>query len=164
MPFVRKVPGFSAPGASQSDGLRDVDTRLGTSTGAGGGAPLPPRGGSGPRSPAITSGPHMIATRPGLSGVGSRWNAFGSTSATLSPAFQVRLSSTYEPATGTSFTGSPFTVTLNPSPAHRGRRSAIVKVFGVAGVTVKVAASPSGNVVSMASLTPASAQLTVDGT
>src|SRR5262245_11836929 len=164
MPFVRKVPGLSATGVNQSDGLRDVETRVGTSTGAGGGAPRPPRGGSGPRSPAITSGPHMIATRPGLSGVASRWNALGSTSATASPAFHVRVISTYDPATGRFFTASPFTFTLNPSPAHSGRRSAIVNAFGADGVTVSVAASPSGNVVSIASLTPASVQVTVDGT
>src|SRR6266540_2171709 len=122
-------------------------------------APPPPlprsRGRSAPRSPASTSGPHITAVRRGLSDNGSKESAFGNTTLTVSPLFQVRFNSTKElalrdggplwlrrnpprpPAASlrpglmtSSLTVSSLTLTAKPSPAQYGRRNAIVNCFG----------------------------------
>jgi hypothetical protein len=90
-------------------------------------------------------------------------SAFGSVRRTSSPLFHVRVSSTYEPGFGTSFTALPLSRTTKPSAAQDGRRSARVNVFGARTVSTSAADSPSGNVVAMSSVTPASAHFAVEG-
>src|SRR5262249_17191306 len=159
--------GLSAAGLIQSVGFALVVTMTGTSTAIGVCPPRPaPRAGSGPRSPASTSGPHMMATRRESFASGSRGSVLGITSSIGSPDFHARFSSTYAPGPGTDeepATGDPLTLTMNPSPAHCGRRSATVNVFGAASVSVIFAVSPSGKVVSIASLTFSADHSAVDG-
>src|ERR1051325_8501857 len=117
---------------------------------------------SSPRSAASTSGPHINAARLRLSGNPSTRNVFGNDSDTVSPVLHVRFNSTYDPGAGKFATAFPFTDTTKPSPAHDGRRSKNVNVFGLRSGSFNVAASPSGNVVSI--VTVALCQLAVEGT
>src|SRR5262249_40287771 len=90
-------------------------------------------------------------------------SALGNVIATVSPLCQRRFSSTYDPGLGTSLIASPFTLTTNPSPAHHGRRIASVHCFGASQANLSAAVSPSGNVVSITTVTPADFHCAVDG-
>src|SRR5262245_5137651 len=130
----------------------------------------------------------MIATRRGSFASGSSRSAFGIASSIVSPDFHARVSSTYDPGPATCDPGrgiddaglgtddaglgtcdpgpmaaSPLILTTNPSPAHFGRRTATVNVFGAASVSVSFAVSPSGKLVSIATFTPSALQSAVDG-
>src|SRR5207302_8059453 len=67
-------------------------------------------------------------------------------------------------ASGGKSTAAPFTLTVKPSPAHAGRRTANVKSDDLGLVSVIFAVSPSGNPVSIASAALCIVSCAVEGT
>src|SRR5437867_12509314 len=85
-------------------------------------------------------------------------------SATVSPVFQVRVISMYEPGIEKIMTLLPLTFMLNPGPAHEGRRNARVNCFGLGSVSFNIAESPSGKLVSMATCALVDFHVAIEGT
>src|SRR6202011_2902054 len=103
------------------------------------------------------------AKRLELSAKASLRRVLGMTSSTVSPGFHVRAISTYEFAGTAVFNTLPLTLTLNPSPAQNGRRSASGKFCDDGGVTLTVAVCPMGRSVATSSFTPADSHSAVEG-
>src|SRR5262249_13382528 len=132
-------------------------------TNEGIGSAGPPRL-SGPRSAARTRGPHINAAMFLLSGNPSIRRVFGRVRETESPVFHVRFTSTYEPGFASVLNDLPLTLTSNPFPAQAGRRTDKVNCLGFCSVSLRVALSPSGKLVSIATVAPACSHRAVEGT